>query len=154
MGRALAFLFLGLVPSALVASACGSSGNDNRPQSSDDSGAGGPDGSGSSSGSASSSSSGSSGSSSGGKAGDAGDGSVADGPIAVNTPIKHVVVIVKENHTFDNYFGTFPGAEGATTCQTAMGTVTAPHAPNSTPRDMCHEHACALDDWDHGKMDG
>ncbi|OLC32733.1 MAG: hypothetical protein AUH31_00030 [Armatimonadetes bacterium 13_1_40CM_64_14] len=27
--------------------------------------------------------------------------------------IKHVVIIVKENHTFDNYFGTFPGANGA-----------------------------------------
>ena len=28
--------------------------------------------------------------------------------------IDHVVIIVKENHTFDNYFGTFPGADGAT----------------------------------------
>lgn len=26
--------------------------------------------------------------------------------------IKHVVIIVKENHTFDNYFGKFPGANG------------------------------------------
>jgi phospholipase C len=26
--------------------------------------------------------------------------------------IQHVVIIVKENHTFDNYFGTFPGANG------------------------------------------
>ena len=30
-----------------------------------------------------------------------------------NNPIDHVVIIVKENHTFDNYFGTFPGANGA-----------------------------------------
>jgi phospholipase C len=28
--------------------------------------------------------------------------------------IEHVVIIVKENHTFDNYFGTFEGADGAT----------------------------------------
>jgi phospholipase C len=28
-------------------------------------------------------------------------------------PINHVVIITKENHTFDNYFGTFPGATGA-----------------------------------------
>jgi len=28
------------------------------------------------------------------------------------TPIEHVVVIVKKNHTFDNYFGTFPGVNG------------------------------------------
>ena len=27
-------------------------------------------------------------------------------------PIEHVVIIVKENHTFDNYFGTFSGADG------------------------------------------
>ncbi len=30
-----------------------------------------------------------------------------------STPIQHVVIITKENHTFDNYFGTFPGANGA-----------------------------------------
>jgi len=29
-----------------------------------------------------------------------------------NTPIEHVVVLMQENHTFDNYFGTYPGAEG------------------------------------------
>src|SRR5438876_3184130 len=28
------------------------------------------------------------------------------------TPIRHVVVIMKENHAFDNYFGTFPGVYG------------------------------------------
>jgi phospholipase C len=28
------------------------------------------------------------------------------------TPIKHVIVIVQENHTFDNYFGTYPGVNG------------------------------------------
>jgi phospholipase C len=30
-------------------------------------------------------------------------------------PIKHVVFLVKENRTFDVYFGKFPGANGATT---------------------------------------
>jgi phospholipase C len=69
-------------------------------------------------------------------------------------PIKHVVVIVKENHTFDNYFGTFPGAEGTTQCLTSQGMVPAPKAPDATPRDMCHEHTCALSDWNGGKMDG
>jgi len=29
--------------------------------------------------------------------------------------IEHVVFIIKENRAFDNYFGTFPGADGATT---------------------------------------
>ncbi len=32
--------------------------------------------------------------------------------------IKHVVFIVKENRTFDTYFGTFPGADGATSGRT------------------------------------
>lgn len=26
--------------------------------------------------------------------------------------IRHVVIIMQENHSFDNYFGTFPGADG------------------------------------------
>ncbi len=29
-----------------------------------------------------------------------------------HNPIEHVVIIVIENHTFDNYFGTFPRANG------------------------------------------
>ncbi len=75
------------------------------------------------------------------------------GPAA--TPIKHVVVIVKENHTFDNYFGSFPGAEGTSSCALSDGgTVTPPHAPDSTPRDLCHAHSCALTDWADGGMNG
>lgn len=31
-----------------------------------------------------------------------------------HNPIDHVVIIVKENHAFDNYFGTFPGVNGVT----------------------------------------
>jgi len=69
-------------------------------------------------------------------------------------PIKHVIVIVKENHTFDNYFGSFPGAEGTTTASTSRGVIPVGEAPDKTPRDLCHEHACALTDWDNGKNDG
>ncbi len=34
------------------------------------------------------------------------------------TPIKHVVTVMQEGHTFDNYFGSYPGADGipADTC--------------------------------------
>ncbi len=28
------------------------------------------------------------------------------------SPIQHVVFIIQENHSFDNYFATFPGANG------------------------------------------
>jgi phospholipase C len=34
------------------------------------------------------------------------------GATATTTPIKHFVSVMQENHTFDNYFGTYPGADG------------------------------------------
>jgi phospholipase C len=81
----------------------------------------------------------------------AGTGGAPPAPI----PIKHVVVIVKENHTFDNYFGSFPGAEGTTTCKLKDGTTfPCPKAPDATLRDLCHAHECALTDWNHGQMNG
>src|SRR5215467_1399339 len=39
------------------------------------------------------------------------------------TAVQHIVFIVNENHTFDNYFGTFPGADGATSGATSTGQV-------------------------------
>src|SRR5271157_352303 len=50
-------------------------------------------------------------------------------------PIKHVVIITKENHTFDNYFGAFPGAAG----------VALPHAKDPHP-DQGHGHDTWLKD--------
>jgi phospholipase C len=46
------------------------------------------------------------------------------------TPIEHLVIIVKENHTFDNYFGTFPGANGSKL----------PPAANPPAADPHHDH--------------
>jgi len=31
------------------------------------------------------------------------------------TPIQHVVYVMQQNHTFDNYFGTYPGVNGVST---------------------------------------
>src|ERR1700693_3746682 len=31
---------------------------------------------------------------------------------ATATPIQHVIIIMQENHSFDNYFGTYPTANG------------------------------------------
>ena len=39
------------------------------------------------------------------------------------TAIQHIVFIIKENRSFDNYFGTYPGANGATTAVTSYGAV-------------------------------
>jgi len=52
----------------------------------------------------------------------------------MTNPIQHVVIILKENHTFDNYFGTFPGANG----------VTLPQAPDPQRTDPPHSHAAFL----------
>ncbi len=62
---------------------------------------------------------------------------------ASGTSPTHVVIIMLENHTFDNYFGTFPGAYG----------VTLPQAPNPMPRDYNHGSEAALSSIDGGKMD-
>jgi phospholipase C len=51
-----------------------------------------------------------------------------------NTPIEHVVIIVKENHTFDNYFGRFPGVNGVNNL---------PQAPDKQANDIPHDHK----DW-------
>ena len=50
------------------------------------------------------------------------------------SPIQHIVLIIKENHTFDNYFGTFPGANGATL----------PHSPNPPTRFPSNRHQAWL----------
>ena len=74
----------------------------------------------------------------------------AAGDVSAAIPIQHVVVIVQENHTFDNYFGTFPGANGI---QNDPPTVHPFHL-NGTVVDLCHSTACAHAAYDNGKMDG
>jgi phospholipase C len=53
----------------------------------------------------------------------------------LKTPIKNVVIIFKENHGFDNYFGTFPGAEGVSNL---------PHLPDPPVNDPLHTHEAWL----------
>ncbi|MEP6757922.1 MAG: alkaline phosphatase family protein [Actinomycetota bacterium] len=40
---------------------------------------------------------------------------------AAQSAIKHIVFVIKENRTFDNYFGQYPGADGATVGNTCDG---------------------------------
>ena len=70
------------------------------------------------------------------------------------TPIKHVVFIIKENRTFDNLFGRFPGANGATEGLDGSRTRPLTQALDILPQDIKHCYECALQAWDHGKMDG
>lgn len=67
--------------------------------------------------------------------------------------IEHIVFIVKENRSFDHYFGTFPGADGATSGTISNGQVIPlGHTPDRA-RDMGHMWADAVRAIDGGKMD-
>ena len=78
--------------------------------------------------------------------------------------IRHVVVIMQENRSFDSYFGTFPGADGIP-ASNGQFTVCLPDPqtggcdkPYYNPADVnsgaAHTHAASGADVDGGKMDG
>jgi phospholipase C len=82
----------------------------------------------------------------------------APGPKGIHK-IEHVVVIMQENRSFDEYFGTYPGADGipAGVCvpDPLTGSCIAPyHNPNALNRGGPHTEAAATADIDGGKMDG
>jgi phospholipase C len=77
--------------------------------------------------------------------------------------IKHVIVIMQENRSFDNYFGTFPGADGFP-MQNGVPTVCVPNPAGGCTRPYHdtadvngggpHGYVNAVADVDGGKMDG
>jgi phospholipase C len=79
----------------------------------------------------------------------------------VSHKISKIITVLQENHTFDNYFGTYLGADG-----TSGKNICLPQKPNSancvspyhdtnlTPVDMNHDWNTAHADYDNGKMDG
>ncbi len=70
------------------------------------------------------------------------------------TQIQHIVFIIKENRSFDSYFGTFPGADGATTGLTSTGSsVSLRRTPDKTPQDIDHTWSAATTAMNGGKMD-
>jgi phospholipase C len=72
--------------------------------------------------------------------------------------IEHLVIVVLENHTLDNMFAGFPGADAVNSSTVFVGadggTFTAPACPDSLPRDLQHGHPPALQDWNDGGMNG
>ncbi len=80
-----------------------------------------------------------------------------------NTPIEHFIVLMQQNHTFDNYFGTYPGADGipAGTCMPSsfpderIKTCVKPfHIENYPVIDMPHNSNVFDAAYNGGKMDG
>jgi phospholipase C len=75
------------------------------------------------------------------------------------TPIKHIIYVIQENHSFDNYFGTYPGASGFPAGtklpeQPGAQPTLAPFHLTSLSTDLPHSREVALKAYDGGKMDG
>ena len=78
--------------------------------------------------------------------------------------IKHIIIIMQENRSFDQYFGTYPGADGIpmqnnvpTVCvnDPQTGQCIKPyHNPNDVNSGGPHASMSATADIDGGKMDG
>lgn len=78
--------------------------------------------------------------------------------------IKHIIIIMQENRSFDSYFGTYPGADGIP-MRAGVPAVCVPnpgdgqcqrpyHDPNDLNRGGPHGEKDARADIDGGKMDG
>jgi phospholipase C len=98
-------------------------------------------------------------------------GGVAPGPGAnatllgqpvIGSPIRHVIVLVQENRTFDNLFassvlaggGPYPGADTSQSAAVDGKTVGLNSVSFEYPADPSHTHPALLGEWDDGKMDG
>jgi phospholipase C len=77
--------------------------------------------------------------------------------------VKHVIVVMQENRSFDEYFGTYPGAEGIpmrhgvpTACvpDPRGGCLRPYHDRNDVNGGGPHGTGNAVRDVDHGRMDG
>ncbi|GAC1630318.1 MAG: hypothetical protein NVS4B2_13350 [Chloroflexota bacterium] len=75
--------------------------------------------------------------------------------VAPTDPIQHIVIIAKENRSFDNYFGTFPHADGTTSGTTSIGQrVRLLHTPDHTLLDIGHAGDAARVAVANGAMNG
>ena len=87
-------------------------------------------------------------------------GPAAAAPASRPTPIEHFVVLMQENHSFDNYFGTFPTANGipADTCmpigRSARPCVRPFHLGGRSAPDLAHDPRIHRMQYDGGRMDG
>jgi phospholipase C len=88
--------------------------------------------------------------------------SPSDG-ITTATPIKHLIVLMQENHTFDNYFGTYPGADGLPAnvkmpvdpSNPKNNQFVAPfHIGDMALKDLSHSAKTFNEQYNNGRMDG
>jgi phospholipase C len=78
------------------------------------------------------------------------------------TPIQHFLIVMQENHSFDNYFGTYPRADGLPVGvkmpvdpnNPNAGTVEPWHIGKASITDISHSLSTFRDQYNNGKMDG
>jgi phospholipase C len=78
------------------------------------------------------------------------------------TPIRHVISVMQENHSFDNYFGTYPGADGVPDgacmprdpARPSRGCVAPFHVGNRPVEDLSDTPQVAAAQRNRGAMDG
>ena len=94
-------------------------------------------------------------------------GMLSPAPVAAadppaKTPIKHLLMLLQENHSFDNYFGTYAGADGipADTCmpfdpvQESLGCVAPFHLGDLPISDLLHTRETFVGQYRAGRMNG
>jgi phospholipase C len=69
-------------------------------------------------------------------------------------PIKRAIYVMMENRSFDNLFGRFPGANGATVGVKYGQEVPLEPCPHWLPGDLPHDRAAYLNDVHDGAYDG
>jgi phospholipase C len=74
-------------------------------------------------------------------------------PRVVRQHINHVVIIVQENRSFDNFFHGFKGAQYANYGYMHDGTRVALHPTGMPGFNISHGWGDAINDWDSGRMD-
>jgi phospholipase C len=73
---------------------------------------------------------------------------------AFRSRIQHIVFIIKENRSFDTYFGTFPGADGARTGMISTGErIPLRRGTDRMARDIGHDWEDARQAMHEGRMD-
>jgi phospholipase C len=83
------------------------------------------------------------------------DDATVEKAIPGTTPIKHIVIVLQENRTFDNIFHGYPGAHYAKTGYNHLGRrVQLPELPLMVPWDLGHEYESWLVEYNGGKMNG
>lgn len=72
----------------------------------------------------------------------------------MNTRIKHVIIVIQENRSFDNIFAGYPGADAPTYGYEHDGT-TVPLRPSTfNATDYGHDYATSIIQENNGKMNG